>query len=170
RPGYLAKIFTKGFKVHVPASQADVKETGWKAVPSNVRVGEIILDKSNVEIARNEDHDALEFAIHKLRLKSVSQDQPFYYDLWMRNAVPPGEVRAQGKFGPWKSGSAGETPVQGDYEFQGADLSVFSGISGTLSSTDKFAGQLGHIEANGSIDIPDFALTRAHHPVHLSAK
>jgi hypothetical protein len=43
-------------------------------------------------------------------------------------------------------------------------------MAGTLSSQDRFQGILGHMESQGSIDIPDFMVTRSQHPVHLAAK
>jgi hypothetical protein len=170
RPGHLARIATKGFLVQVPAIGTRMQETQWHATPSNTQVGEMILDNSVVEVARNDGKPALRFDIHRLRLSSVSQKRAMTYDVALHNPLPAGEIRAHGQFGPWNSGAAGETPVAGEYHFQNADLSAFKGIAGTLSSDDKFQGTLNHIDAQGTIDVPDFEVTRASHSVHLTSK
>jgi hypothetical protein len=170
RPGHLARIGTKGFLVQVPAFGTKVQQTEWHATPSNTQVGEIALDNSVLEVARNDGKPALRFDIHRLRLSSVSKKRAMTYDIALHNPLPTGEIRAHGQFGPWESGDAGETPLAGEYHFQNADLSAFKGIAGTLSSDDKFQGTLGHIDAQGTIDVPNFEVTRSKHSVHLIGK
>jgi AsmA-like C-terminal region len=109
----------------------------------------------------------LRFDIHTLKLTSVSSSKPMSYDVSLHNPLPPGEIRAHGHFGPWNSSDPGQSPVEGQYTFQNADLGTFNGISGILSSEGKFQGMLRHIETPGSIDIPDFMVTRSKHSVHL---
>ena len=84
--------------------------------------------------------------------------------LGLHNPIPPGEIRAHGHFGPWNCNDPGQTPVEGHYVFQNAAFAVFAGIAGTLSSQDRFQSILGHMESQGSIDIPDFMVTRSQHP------
>jgi len=170
RPGYLARIATKGFLVHVPPSGTDVLATGWRQTPSKITVGEIVLDSSVVEIARDAPQAMLRFDIHKLRLTSVTEKTALNYDVAFHHPLPPGEIRAHGQFGPYSSGDAGETPVAGEYEFQNAELGVFAGIGGMLSCKDKFQGKLKHIETQGTVDVPDFEVTRSEHLVHLTGK
>jgi hypothetical protein len=170
RPGYLARIVAVGFQVHVPPLGTKVEETGWKETHTRTRLGKIVLDGSSVEIARKDSAVPLRFDVHRLRLTSVADDQPLSYDLVFHNPLPPGEIRAHGTFGPWNYRDAGETPVAGQYHLQAADLGVFAGIAGTLSSDDKFQGKLSHIEARGSVDVPDFEVTRSRHSVHLSSE
>lgn len=122
RPGYLARITTRRFLVQVPAIGTEVQQTGWREMPSSIRVGEIILDGSVVEIARADSKAALRFDIHNLRLTSVSEKAALNYDLAFHNALPPGEISARGQFGPYNSGNAGETAIVGEYDFQNADL------------------------------------------------
>jgi len=170
RPGYLARITTKGFRVQVPPMGTEMREADWRETPSSIRVGEIVLDDSVLEIERADDKSALRFDIHKLRLGSVSEKTAWSYELELHNPLPPGEIHARGRFGPFRPGDAGETSVSGEYEFQNADLGVFEGISGTLSSSDKFQGKLKHIETQGTVDIPNFEVSRSKHSVHLSSK
>ena len=169
RPGYLARIVMSGFHVYVPPPGTPIAPNTWQESSSTTRVGEIIADGASVEIARADGNSPLLFDIHTLKLTSVSQDKPLGYDIALHSPLPPGEIRAHGRFGPWNQNDPGQTPVEGHYSFQNADLGVFEGIAGMLSSEDKFEGPLGHIESQGSIDIPDFMVTRSKHSVHLSA-
>jgi hypothetical protein len=170
RPGYLARIVTSGFLVRVPPMGTKVQETGWHRTPSSTRVDKIVLDGSAIEIARQEPKAALRFDIHRLSLASVSEKAAMTYDIAFHNPLPAGEIRAHGQFGPWSSGNVGETPIAGEYQFRNADLSAFEGIAGMLSSDDKFAGKVKRIEAEGTIDVPDFEVKRSKHSVHLTSK
>jgi hypothetical protein len=169
RPGYIARIILTQFRIHVPPLGTPVQQTSWHETPSTTRVGEIIADGSAVQVDRSDSHDPLIFDIHTLKLSSVSRNSPLKYDIALHNPLPPGEIHAKGQFGPWNSGDPGQTAVAGHYTFQNADLSVFNGIAGMLSSDDDFRGILQHIEANGSIDVPDFNVTRSKHAVHLTS-
>jgi hypothetical protein len=60
--------------------------------------------------------------------------------------------------------------VTGSYSYEHANLAVFEGVSGTLSSRGKFSGTLGHIDANGEIDVPDFRVSGSSRTVHLISK
>jgi hypothetical protein len=168
RPGYLARVVMKGFHVYVPPAGTPIAPTKWQESKSKTRVDEIIADGATVEIARANDKSSLLFEVHTLKLGSVSQGQPFSYNIALHNPLPPGEIHAEGKFGPWNDSNPGQTPVSGRYDFQKADLSVFEGIAGMLSSHDDFQGVLGHIESHGSIDIPDFVVTRSKHSTHVT--
>jgi hypothetical protein len=169
RPSFLARVVTNGFSVHVPPLGTPTAPSGWQGSKSTSSIGEIVADGASVEIARADNKTPLVFEIHTLKLTSVSRNKAMSYDLAVRNPLPPGEIHAQGKFGPWNSSDPGETPVQGHYLFQNADLSIFNGIAGILSSEDEFHGILGHIESQGRIDIPDFQVVRSKHSVHITA-
>lgn len=111
----------------------------------------------------------LAFEIHTLSLHPGGQ-AAMHYKAELTNAKPPGLIRAEGDFGPWYNEDPGGTPLNGSYTFTDADLGVFRGISGKLSSSGHFAGDLETIRAEGTTDTPDFALTSAGHPVHLKAQ
>jgi hypothetical protein len=170
RPDYLAHIILDGTHFQVPPKGTPLDETGWHETPSTIRIGEILADDAAIEIARESPNPPLRFEIHTLKLTSISRNQPLTYDVALHNPLPPGEIRANGQFGPWNSDAPGQTPVSGDYTFQNADLSVFQGIAGTLFGKDKFQGILQHIETHGRVDIPDFMVTQSQHPVHLTAE
>jgi hypothetical protein len=173
RPGYIARIILNGLRVHVPprgSGGGESRSSGPGGGSSSTRVGEIRADGAVLEIGLRDGQPPLTFDIHTLLLKSVSRDKPFSYTVSLTNALPPGEITASGRFGPWNTKAAGETPVSGSYKFEKADLSVFSGISGMLSSEDTFTGQLDRIDADGSVQIPNFAIKSKKHEVPLQAR
>jgi hypothetical protein len=100
----------------------------------------------------------MEWELHSLTLHGAGIGQPMRFLSELTNPKPPGLIHTSGKFGPWNLDSPSETPVSGHYTFQNADLSVFNGISGILSSTGDFAGMLQEIVVDGTTETPDFKL------------
>ncbi|MGI4828116.1 MAG: hypothetical protein ACRYFU_08000 [Janthinobacterium lividum] len=113
----------------------------------------------------------LEFNIATLDMEHVGRDQALHYDAQLTNPKPVGTIHAVGHFGPWANGvpggQPGQTPIDGDYSFDHADLSSIKGIGGTLSSTGHFAGLLDRITVDGHTDTPDFSLDISNHSVPL---
>jgi hypothetical protein len=70
-------------------------------------------------------------------------------------------------FGPWREDSPRDTPVQGTYSFNDADLGTIKGIGGILSSTGQYAGSLDNIVVDGSTDTPDFRVVSSGRPIPL---
>jgi hypothetical protein len=167
RPGYLARIVLKGFRVNVPAIGTPREPYSWQATPSQIRVGEIIADGAAVKIARGDADRPLVFDVHTAKLMSVSRNQSLSYYVTVHNPLPPGEITARGKFGPWNSDDPGTTQLSGATSFRNADLSVYHGVVGILSSDNHFSGPLQRVEARGDIDIPDFSVIRSKHAVHV---
>ena len=61
------------------------------------------------------------------------------------------------------------TELSGSYTYEHVKLGVFEGIAGTLSSQGKFSGTVGHIDAEGNFDVPDFKVSSTGHAVHLAS-
>jgi AsmA-like C-terminal region len=168
RPGYISRIILEALKISVPAQQNTSQQTSSSS-KSSTRIGEVFTRDATLEIARKDD-SPLRFEIHQLSLKSISDSSPMSYDLAMRNAEPPGEIRSRGKLGPWDSQHLNDIPLSGTYTFDDVDLGVFGGIAGILAGKGDFNGVLGRIETQGTTDTPKFEVTRSHHPVALKAK
>ncbi|MGB7600734.1 MAG: hypothetical protein WBM24_10550 [Candidatus Sulfotelmatobacter sp.] len=138
---------------------------------SKITIAEIVANGSVVEFAsKDPDKKTLRFDVHEALLRNVGWGSPLTYRVKIHNPEPPGEVAAEGKFGVWNLTNAGETPISGKYKFSDADLSVYEGIAGTLSSTGEFEGKLAHIDISGHTDTPDFEVTSGRHPVDLATK
>jgi hypothetical protein len=108
-----------------------------------------------------------EFAIHRLVMKGFSFEHSADFYAILINPKPRGEIRCEGKFGPWQADQPSETPVSANYSFNNADLGTISGISGILSSVGHFAGPLNYLTVEGETDTPDFALRTAAFPMAL---
>jgi hypothetical protein len=112
----------------------------------------------------------LRFDIASLLLTSAGADDPMKYDAAMSIPKPPGHLHSVGSFGPWTAASPGETTLNGSYTFENADLGVFNGIAGILSSTGRFDGSLAAVHATGEANVPDFRLKMTGNRVPLWAR
>jgi hypothetical protein len=168
RPGYIARIVLIGLYVNVPALGTGGSIASTQ--PSTVRVGEIVADGAVLELTRSDDKPPLRFEMRSLTVRSFGADSIWSYRVNMQNAEPPGDIISDGQFGPLNLKDLGTIPLSGSYKFQNANLGVFRGIAGTLSSTGEFAGRLGEIGVRGTIDIPNFEAAKSHHPVHLTSR
>ncbi len=163
--------------VHLEGLDIRVPPKGPRGTQSAVRGGatpyfvidEIIADGAKLStIPRDSWKEPLVFDIQKLRMQGASSNGPLTFSAVLMNAKPPGQINSQGKFGPWNRDEPGDTLVSGNYTFRNADLSVFKGISGILSSDGNYQGVLGRIQAAGHTDVPDFTVKLAGNPVHLT--
>lgn len=171
-PRRIRRLRLEGLKITVTRGARPPGDTTPppRRVP-DFRIDDVIADGAVLEIVpKQEGKEPLVFELIKLTLHSAGVGQPMTYRTTMTNAKPPGKIQANGGFGPWNAEEPIDTPVSGDYAFRDADLSVFRGISGILSSDGNFQGRLGHIETRGITDIPDFRLSAGGHPVHLTTE
>lgn len=132
-------------------------------------IGVLVADGTVLKILpRQEGREPMEFDIQKLRMNSVGLNQPMAFVATLTNAKPPGLIQSRGSFGPWQKSDLGATPVSGDYNFDHADLGVFNGISGILSSVGRYNGTLNHIVVDGTTDTPDFEVQTGQYKVRLT--
>lgn len=162
----------EGLQINVPphdkSSGGDVAKNAMRHFRM-LRFGEIRSVNATLKILTSQPgKEPLEFDIQKLRLSSSDNDGGLEFHATLSNPMPPGQIVSTGKFGPWNAEVPAQTPVSGEYTFEKADLGVFPGIGGILSSTGKYQGVLEKISVDGMTDTPDFRVTIAGHPVHLS--
>jgi hypothetical protein len=162
---HLSHITAEGLQLTIPPYGS---APPFHTTRSTITIGEIVANGATVEFARHDpDKQPLRFDIHEASLHDVGWKDPFTYRVKMHNPEPPGEIAAQGKFGIWNQSDPAQTPLSGEYTFEQADLSVYHGIAGTLSSKGNFGGSLGHIDISGTTDTPDFTVTMGGHPMQL---
>jgi AsmA-like C-terminal region len=152
-----------GLEINVPPKQdrtvTVAAPSGRPSPGSNVLIREVrITDAVLLMLPRDKTRKPLQFQIASLRLTSVGAGGPMNYDGALTIPKPPGKVQSQGLFGPWDSGDPGNTPLNGTYTFRNADLGVFNGVAGILSSTGRFDGSLAAVHATGDASVPDFRL------------
>jgi len=123
-----------------------------------------------LEVARSGAKPPLRFVFQELSFRSVNAETGLSYHFAMHNPEPPGEIRSSGNVGPFDLAKFGETPLSGTYSLDRADLSVFDGIAGSLSSKGSFSGSLGGLNVQGTTEIPGFEVLRSGHAGDLRAQ
>ncbi|UWZ84067.1 AsmA-like C-terminal region-containing protein [Occallatibacter riparius] len=98
------------------------------------------------------------FPIRQLHIENMQKGRAMKYAVDMDNAIPHGQIRASGYFGPLSAGSPGETLVSGKFEVERFRLQDVGKIRGTLSGSGSFSGRLDAIRAAADTDTPDFAV------------
>lgn len=152
---------------HVNPDQANSNP----AVPgalSNLLVERIDCERAQLILETDKPNKLpLGFEIARLQLRDVMANHPIRFEAELTNPKPRGVIHAKGNAGPWQPSDPGETPVNGSYTFDHADLATFHGIAGILSSTGAFEGTLRELSVDGNADVPDFRLPQFGNPVVL---
>jgi hypothetical protein len=165
---HLKSITVDGMRISVPAFGTSPT---FHTTRSPITIGQMVTRDAVLEFAsRKEGGQPLRFDIHEADLRNVGWKEPLTYHVSLHNPLPPGEISASGKFGIWDQQDVARTPVSGEYKFERADLGVFDGIAGTLSSSGKFGGTLGHIDISGTTDVPDFNVQSSANHVDLKTE
>jgi len=172
----LDEVEVKGLHVLIPppgpsGQPSSVMPLTTSTTGASITIGEIKTDGALLEfMPRQPGQEPFKLQVQRLKVDNVGEGGVIPYRAALLNTEPPGEIQSEGKVGPWNEDDPGSTPVTGSYTYEHANLSVFDGISGTLSSQGKFSGTLGHMDANGEIDVPDFRVSGSSHTVHLISK
>lgn len=157
-PQAIELIRADGLELHIPKSAPGSKfQSG---LDNKMILEHVIADNAVLDI------DGAHFDLHHVALTHVTGNRPLSFEASLSIPEPPGDVTAQGLFGPW---SAQHTRVSGKYHFRHADLGVFQGLGGLLSSDGSFSGELSSINVSGAIDIPDFDANNTPHRLPLEA-
>ena len=176
RPVHLSSVTFDGLEIHVPPKGSSPKgnpgtppQPKRRAHLANFVIDRVYADGTELYVLRKDPSaEPMEFQIRKLALRSAGIGQPMKFKAELTNPKPPGLIESSGSFGPWNLDEPSATNVSGHYTFEKADLSIFNGISGILSSIGDYKGQLSDIIVDGTTDTPDFRLDRGATPVHLT--
>ena len=120
-------------------------------------VGGLRLHNSLFEVQR-QNKPSLRFTVRELEIRNLKKHEPMHYALQMENPIPDGSIQASGSFGPLNAGNVGATNISGAFTFNRVKLSDVGKLHGTLSSSGRFSGPLGAIEADASSQTPAFAV------------
>ena len=159
RPHHIARMVLEGLRVRIP--RLGHGQYGGSSSDRKITIGEVIANGAVLEIGRSDSKAPLRFDLHTLTLKSVGAKEAVSYRVDMQNPEPPGEIRSEGRFGPFNSQNPVQTPLSGTYSFDRANLGVFQGIAGALTSRGTFSGNVAHINVEGATQVPDFQVSRS---------
>ena len=174
-PRRISFVHLEGLQLNIPPrgeNTAGEDAAGIRKAMGKVRAvhfDEIVSENATLKILTSKPgKDPLEFDIQHLNLHSSGKQGELIFQATLTNPTPPGQILSNGAFGPWNTDSPSSTPVSGTYTFENANLGVFPGIRGTLSSKGAYEGVLEKIHVHGVTDTPDFQVTGAGHPLDLS--
>ena len=174
RPAHIHRISLEGLYIRIPPRQEQPVSGSREPVKKLRKPLPVIVDLMIVKIARLEllSSNTLKppriFVISRVVMRQTGLGRPTAYHAWLRNPKPPGEIDCSGNFGPWNAHAPRETPLTGNYTFTQADLSVFRGIAGILSSEGNFRGTLENIGVQGTTSTPDFSVRLSGNVVNLA--
>jgi hypothetical protein len=179
QPVHITQIRLKGLDIRFPPRshmQRSFESGKDKRPASNSLHVSIVIDTvdcTDAHLALETDKPnklPVDFDIHHFRLKGVRPGAPMNFDAQLENPKPPGAIHTTGSFGPWIVDDPGNSAIRGDYTFNHADLSVFTGIAGMLNSTGRYEGTLRDLTVDGQTETPDFQLTHTGHtmPLHTT--
>lgn len=167
RPHHISKVIVDGLHLYFsPINNTRTFSGGSTRSP--ITIGQLTANGAVMEVERADKKPVLRFDFHELSLGSISDKNGMSYTVAMHIPEPSAEIRSTGHFGPYSDSSPGQTPVSGQYTFDGGDLSTFDGIAGIVKSIGTFSGPLGEINVRGVTDTPDFEVARSGHsgPLH----
>jgi hypothetical protein len=172
KPMHVGTVHVQGLAIHIPPR--DLRQPTSSSGPRphtkiKIEADEIVCDNSSLVLETSKPgKDPKVFLLKHIVLGRFGPNTSWRFDAQLTNAMPKGEIHATGAFGPWNTESPGDSPVQGHYTFDHADLNPIRGIGGILSSTGDFSGQLNKIAVQGAASVPGFSLDSANHPVPLA--
>lgn len=165
---HLALIRAEGAHVTFPPFGTGLT---WQPTESPIVVDELRANDAFVDFMRhNSGQPRVSFRIHEFVAYHLAAHDPMRFEVRLQNPTPPGEVQANGTFGPWKMDRISGTPIAGTYSFRHADLDVFDGIHGLLASDGKFRGTLENLLVQGTTTTPDFEVKGSSHKLDLQTE
>jgi hypothetical protein len=136
-----------------------------------VQIDQVDIRDCTLEILpKDKTRKSMVYKIDHVLLTPIGPDAPMNYAADLNIPKPPGHVLSKGRFGPWNADEPGDTFLDGTYQFEHADLSVFNGIAGILHSTGEFKGTLDAINVKGEAEVPDFRLNISGNRVALRTR
>jgi hypothetical protein len=151
-----------------PGQPNPVMPLTYSKSASAIKIDRIVADGAVLEFLSKAGKKPYRLIVDKLRLDGVGNNVPMSYRTLISNETPPGKIRSTGVFGNWNPQDPGSTPLHGAYTFQDANLAVFGGISGTLSSAGNFEGTLREINVQGTANVPNFKVHDTSHERQLA--
>ncbi|HWZ51194.1 MAG TPA: hypothetical protein VNW54_07000 [Granulicella sp.] len=169
RPMHVGTVEAEGLVIDIPPKTTrPAGIQSWRKGRIKIVMDAIECHDSRLRIESSKPgKDPREFELERVELHAVGPNAPWRYEATLTNAIPRGEIQANGLFGPWQTEAPGDSAVMGHYNFDRADLDTIKGIGGTLSSVGSFDGQLDRIAVRGTTETPNFSIDTADHPMPL---
>ena len=171
KPMHVGTVYVQGLAIQIPPREMRQQSNSHPRRNGKIKivVDKIVCQDSQLVIGTAKPNkDPKVFELKHIELHDVGPNAPWPYDAVLTNAIPTGEIQANGTFGPWDTEEPGDSSVNGKYIFDHADLNTIKGIGGMLHSVGSFTGQLDRIAVQGTADVPNFSIDTANHPMPLA--
>lgn len=173
-PKRLAAVRVVGMHLIVASKRPDEgpEHVALNAGPGGkaLAIAKITADGAVLEFERAGSNGApFILKVDKLALTDVGSGAPMHYRAELTNTVPPGVIRAEGKFGPWRPEDIGATPVSGTYSYDKIDLRYFRSIYGVGQARGEFSGPLARMRTHGRVEVAGFGVEGSGHATPLTA-
>ncbi len=172
RPFHISVVELKGLEIDLPpkshfihASNPAAGKPAAGGPPITFALGSVECTDAHFVLETNKPGKLpINIAIARFKLTgsaggAISRDSAMQFEAELTTPRPVGTVHSTGSFGPWLVADPGESPIEGEYRFDHADLGGFKGIAGILTSTGNYRGTLRDLMVDGETDTPDFRLT-----------
>ena len=170
-PGSLSQLAksASGKESSETTEEADSEPKGKKLPP--LLIERVVCDDADLLLETNKPGKLpMHFPIPHLTLTKVTPGGAMGYVADVLNPKPLGPVHAEGSFGPWVTEDPGMSNISGTYHMNKAEMGVFKGIAGLITSDGKFAGTMRNISIIGTANVPDFRLLHFGTPVPLTTR
>lgn len=154
-----------------PSLPATAQDQSHSTMLSRVRIERIDCDRADLQMETDKPGKLpTEFRILHLRITDIDAIGAMRYEADVVNPKPQGTIHTLGRLGPWNPEDPGQTTLDGTYRFPNADMSVFKGIAGMLTTEGSYTGTLRDIAVQGQADVPNFSLTHFGNAVPLHTR
>ena len=173
KPMHVGTVYVHGLDIQIPPREMrqEANTPSRHLGKIKIVVDKIVCEDSQLVIGTAKPNkDPKVFALKYIELRDVGPNAAWPYQAVLTNAIPTGDIQANGSFGPWDTEEPGNSQVNGKYVFDHADLNTIKGIAGMLHSVGSFNGQLDRIAVQGTTEVPNFSLDTANHPMRLETR
>ena len=160
---------------HISLIRAEGAQVNWQKSENTADppsrptvVDRLVADDAVLEIPRKSADGPLRFVFHKFEVKNLQGPGQSSFAADLENPLPHGDLKVSGHFGPWNNSAPKKTALDGNYDLEQADLSVFHSVGGLVSSKGRFSGMFENLDVQGQTSTPQLTVTSTHHglPLH----
>ncbi len=164
----LSEVRADGLRILIPQKKYPRREN--RSSSATAAIERFVATRSTLAFeSEKPGAEPFTIQIHEVTLSPASATSAMAFQTSLAIPEPPGEVQASGRFGPWQHSDPYKTPVSGSYVFRDANLGKFEGLSGTLSSSGRFNGEIDRIAVAGHVDTPNFEITSTAHALPVTS-
>ncbi|HEY4089619.1 MAG TPA: hypothetical protein VGM43_27020 [Bryobacteraceae bacterium] len=174
KPFRLEKIEITGLRIVLAAHHGASEPFGISSAPGSkpkFQVDEIRLNNAMLRVPRDSPGlPPLDFAFQSAIPQDLGPNTRVRFQIAAHNPIPSAEVHLKGHATPFAVSSLRNIPIEGQFTFEKANLSVPHSISGLLNASGNCRGTMGDLKCAGTADVPEFQVYGSKNPVHIASR